>query len=392
MGRSGGDTFFSLSSLMCEEGETGFFEDRDDNPCIIDSLDNPCFVLEDEEKYIEYLFKQEMGFGSQNHNFFAADDNSNRHWLRSARVDAIDWIFNTQAKIGFKVETAYLSVTYFDRFLSKRSIDESKPWAVQLLSVACLSLAAKMEEQNVPVLSEYPMEEYRFENKVIKNMELMILSTLEWKMGSATPFSYLHYFVGKFCPGSRPQAIITKAIEHIVAMVKDVNLMDQRPSIIASAAILAAFDIRLTRKTMNLRISVISSWGNLESEHVFLCYNLIQEMRKSKVKTPCSNLLSTQTSSTCVIENQSDTSLGAKRKLSFEDSENCGEHKLHRLKAVENGELVLFDLMYLCCIWVGPLIKLVKAKRDYAFAWDAGGSFSEGLGNFPLTVTGCTMI
>lgn len=61
---------------------------------------------------------------------------------------------------------------------------------------------------------------------------------------------------------------------------------------------------------------------------------------------------------------------------------------------MENGELVLFDLMYLCSIWVGPLIKLVKVERDYVFAWDAGGSFSEGLGNFPLTVTTstCTMI
>ncbi|KAG5144777.1 hypothetical protein JHK84_030320 [Glycine max] len=314
-------TFFSLSSLLCDEvGEAGFFEDPDENPGIFYSLDNPCFVLEDEELYIEYLFKQETGFGSQNHHLFASDDHSNsRHWLRSARVDAIDWIFDTQAKFGFKVETAYLSVTYFDRFLSERSIDESKPWAIRLLSVACLSLAAKMEEQNVPPLSEYPIEDYRFENKVIKNMELMILSTLDWKMGSATPFAYLHYFVGKFCPGSRPQSIITKAIEHIVAMIKDVNLMDQRPSIIASAAILAALDATLTRKAMDLRINVISSWGNLESEK-----------RKSKVKTPCSNLMSTKSSSTCVLENQSDTFSGAKRKLSFEDSENCAGQKLHR--------------------------------------------------------------
>ncbi|XP_020230428.1 cyclin-D5-1 [Cajanus cajan] len=330
MGSSG--TLFSLSSLMCEEGEASFFEDQDEieNPGI-EYLDNPCFVLEDEEEYIEYLFRQETRFGSQNHHFLASDDHSNRHWLRSARVDAIDWIFNTQAKFGFKVETAYLSVTYFDRFLSKRSIDESRPWAIRLLSVACLSLAAKMEEQNVPPLSEYPIEEYRFENKVIKNMELMILSTLEWKMGSATPFAYLHYFVGKFCPGSKPQTIITKAIEHIVAMVKDVNLMDQRPSIIASASILAAFDATLTRNAMDFRISVISSWGNIESGHVFFCYNLIQEKKKSKVKTPCSNLLSTPSGSTCVLENQSDTSTGAKRKLSFEDSENCaGQQKLHR--------------------------------------------------------------
>ncbi|XP_061338917.1 cyclin-D5-1-like [Gastrolobium bilobum] len=327
MGSSG--TTFSLSSLMCEEGEDSFFEAEDEHAGI-DSLDNPCFVFEDdEEEYIEFLFGQEMGFGSHNH-FLSSDDYSSRYWLRSARMDAIDWIFNTQARFGFKIQTAYLSVTYFDRFLSKRSIDESKPWAIQLLSVASLSLAAKMEEQKVPPLSEYPIAEYRFENKVIKNMELLILCTLEWKMGSATPFSYLHYFVSKFCPGSRPETIITKATEHIVAMVKDVNLMDQRPSIIASAAILAAFDATLTRKAMDLRISVISSWGNLESGHVFSCYSLIQEKRRNNVKTPSSILLSTQTGSTCVLENPSETSFGAKRKLTFEDSEFCPEQKLHR--------------------------------------------------------------
>lgn len=86
--------------------------------------------------------------------------------------------------------------------------------------MACLSLAAKMEEQRVPLLSEYPIEEYRFENKVIKNMELLILSTLEWKMGSPTPFAYLHYFFTKFCTDSRSEKIITQATEHIIAILK----------------------------------------------------------------------------------------------------------------------------------------------------------------------------
>ena len=85
----------------------------------------------------------------------------------------------------------------------------------------------------MPPLSEYPIEEYRFENKVIKNMELLILATLDWKMGSATPFAYLHYFVSKFCPGSNSHAIITKAAEHIVAMVKgDFSVMQSQHEIV----------------------------------------------------------------------------------------------------------------------------------------------------------------
>lgn len=291
--------------------------------------------MEDEDEYIEYLFKQETGFGSITH-FLSYDDDhdddsrKNIFWLRTARLHAIDWIFNTQAKFGFSVQTAYLSITYFDRFLSKRSIDESKPWAIQLLSVACLSIAAKMEEQRVPPLSEYPIE-YRFENKVIKNMELLILSTLEWKMGLPTPFAYLHYFFTKFCSGSKSQTIISKATQHILELVKDFNLMNQRPSIIASAAILASFDSTLTKKAMDLRISLVSTWGNLESGQVYSCYNIIQENRRNKVKkTPSSDLLSTQSNSMCVVEDKSNACSGVKRKLSYEDIEECHGQKLHR--------------------------------------------------------------
>lgn len=99
-------------------------------------------------------------------------------------------------------------------------MQESKPWAIQLLSVACLSIAAKMEEQRVPPLSEYPIE-FRFENKVIKNMEILILTTLEWKMGLPTPFAFLHYFFTKFCNDySRSETMISKATQHILTLVK----------------------------------------------------------------------------------------------------------------------------------------------------------------------------
>ncbi|CAK8539639.1 unnamed protein product [Lathyrus sativus] len=335
---------FSFSSLLCHEqtDSTFFFEqDQDENAIFINSSRNDhhnsnlCFLLEDEqEEYIDYLFKQESGFGSSTTHFLSYDNDVDVHddifWLRNARLHAISWIFNTQAKFGFTLQTAYLSITYFDRFLSKRSIDESKPWAIQLLSVACLSIAAKMEEQRVPLLSEYPIE-FRFENKVIKNMEILILTTLEWKMGLPTPFAFLHYFFTKFCNESRPETIISKATQHIVTLVKDFNLMNQRPSIIASASILAAFDSTLTQKEIDIQIRLISSWGNIESEQVFSCYNVIQEKKRDKVKkTPSSDLLSKESNLTYVVENKSSGFSGVKRKLGYENIEDFQEQKLHR--------------------------------------------------------------
>lgn len=72
-----------------------------------------------------------------------------------------------------------------------------KSWIMQLLSMACLSLAAKMEEVKVPVLSEFCVEDYSFESNVIQRMELLVLVTLEWKMGSMSPFAYTRFFLEK---------------------------------------------------------------------------------------------------------------------------------------------------------------------------------------------------
>ncbi|PWZ06800.1 Cyclin-D4-1 [Zea mays] len=66
------------------------------------------------------------------------------------RTDAIHWIWKVHAYYGFGPLTAYLAVNYLDRFLSLYQLPEGKSWTTQLLSVACLSLAAKMEETYVP--------------------------------------------------------------------------------------------------------------------------------------------------------------------------------------------------------------------------------------------------
>lgn len=93
-------------------------------------------------------------------------------------------------------------------------------WAIRLLSVACLSLAAKMEECRVPALSEYHIDECNFQGSVIQRMELLVLHTLDWKMNAVTPFAYLHYFMRKFCSESSSKELLSKAIELILAVVK----------------------------------------------------------------------------------------------------------------------------------------------------------------------------
>lgn len=204
-----------------------------------------------------------------------------------ARLNAINWTLNAKSIFGFHIRTAYLSLTYFDRFFSRRPIDNEKEWAIQLLAVACLSLAAKMEERKVPALSQYSVDGYNPKGNVIKRLELLVLNTLKWEMGSITPFEFLHYFITKFFGDSKPPTdLFSRAIELISSILKEISLMDHRPSVIAAAAVLAASDDQLTRTTMEFKINVIPSWGSSEKDHMFSCYNLLVEIEMEKSKTP----------------------------------------------------------------------------------------------------------
>ncbi|KAL1330363.1 hypothetical protein AAHE18_12G105900 [Arachis hypogaea] len=78
-----------------------------------------------------------------------------------------------------------------DRFLLSFHFQREKPWMTQLASVTCISLAAKVEKTQVPILLDLQVEDakYVFESKTIPRMELLILSTLNWKMHHVTPLS-----------------------------------------------------------------------------------------------------------------------------------------------------------------------------------------------------------
>ncbi|KAL6955578.1 hypothetical protein U1Q18_005508 [Sarracenia purpurea var. burkii] len=270
------------SQLLCGETQTCFDEEDD----FILSRSNYTVSDTDEDEFVQRLLDREISDGLERR-----QPKSSRiaiaDWTKCARLDAIAWILKTRALFEFRYETAYLSVIYFDRFLSRRIIDSEKHWAIRLLSLACLSLAAKMEECRVPALSEFSAEEYNFDGKVIQRMELLVLNILEWRMSSITPFSYIRYFVTKLCKEqSSPKNLISRTAQLIMAMIRDVDLMDNRASVIAAAATLVALDRKFTRQTVEIKINAFSPKGFLQIEDVFSCYNRIQKLDMGELTIP----------------------------------------------------------------------------------------------------------
>ncbi|KVH93352.1 Cyclin, C-terminal domain-containing protein, partial [Cynara cardunculus var. scolymus] len=172
------------------------------------------------------------------------------------RQDSINWILNAHAHYHFQPITAILSVNYFDRFLSSAAafFPESNGWASQLLSVACLSLAAKMEEPEVPLLLDLQVSEPRFvfEPKTVQRMELCVMAKLNWRLRSITPFDFLHYFIFKLPPSSHTNQLQfhSKCSDLIINTIRGkpktrpdpmvIDFLKFRPSVIAAAAVISA--------------------------------------------------------------------------------------------------------------------------------------------------------
>uniref|UniRef100_A0A0A9CZY8 Uncharacterized protein n=1 Tax=Arundo donax TaxID=35708 RepID=A0A0A9CZY8_ARUDO len=196
--------------------------------------------------------------------------------LATIRSDAIDWIWKVREHYKFGPLTAVLSVNYLDRFLSVYDLPQGKAWMTQLLAVACLSLAAKMEETIVPHPLDLQVGEakYVFEAKTIQRMELLVLNTLSWRMQAVTACSFIDYYLHKFNDGEVVSKIILAcSVDLILSISKAAEFLVFRPSEIAASVALVA----LGKHENSVLGSVATCCKHFKKERVLGCYKVIQE-------------------------------------------------------------------------------------------------------------------
>ncbi|MBA0686855.1 hypothetical protein Goari_014431 [Gossypium aridum] len=167
-----------------------------------------------------------------------------------ARQEAVQWILKVHSFYRLRPETAYLSINYLDRFLSARALPQGKGWPMQLLSVSCLSLAAKMEETTVPILLDLQIIKPRFlfKPKTVQRMEVLVMKTLKWRLRTITPFDFLHYFISCINNSQHNSLchLFSCATDLIINTCKATDSLDYPPSAIA-----AAVTLRLTNHSVN---------------------------------------------------------------------------------------------------------------------------------------------
>jgi cyclin D5 len=226
-------------------------------------------------------------------------------------------------------------------------LQKDETWAMRLLSVACLSLAAKMEERIVPGLSQYPQDhDFVFKPDVIRKTELLILSTLDWKMNLITPFHYFNYFLAKISQDNHSVSkdlVLLRSSDSLLALTKgnsikkhiffsrskhllishfcfhvEISFTEYRQFVVAAVTTLLASsstssDIRLTREEIANKFGSISWWTSNENENVYLCYQRTLEIEERKHMTPPPEI--------AVSREPPASGSGAKRRLSFDDSD-----------------------------------------------------------------------
>ncbi|CAK9182493.1 unnamed protein product [Ilex paraguariensis] len=269
-----------FSDLLCCEDSGTIFSDGDLPECSSD-LESPINIeesiagfIEDERNYVPGIDYIER-FHSQ-----SLDS--------SAREESIAWILKVQSYYGFQPLTAYLSVNYFDRFLYSRRLPHTNGWPLQLLSVTCLSLAAKMEEPLVPSLLDLQVggAKYIFEPRTIRRMEFLVLGVLDWRLRSITPFTFMGFFAYKLDPtGTYTGFLISRATGIILSTIQEASFLEYWPSCIAAAAILSAANDIPNFSFVNAGHAELWCDG-LSREKIIGCYRLIQADHNGRRKPP----------------------------------------------------------------------------------------------------------
>lgn len=156
---SSSPSFLLESSLYCEEEER--WDDDNYEEEVVQEEEQACELLspfmllehdlfwEDEELISLFCKETEQQADFENLKSSACNDNG---LIGIARAEAVDWLLRVVSHYGFTTLTGVLAINYLDRLLLSLHFQSDKPWMFQLLAVTCLSLAAKVEETQVPLL------------------------------------------------------------------------------------------------------------------------------------------------------------------------------------------------------------------------------------------------
>ncbi|XP_022962587.1 cyclin-D2-1-like isoform X2 [Cucurbita moschata] len=154
---------------------------------------------------------------------------------------------------------------------------KGKAWTMQLLAVACMSLAAKLEETEVPLSLDLQVggSKFVFEARTIERMELLVLTTLGWRMQAVTPFSFIDHYLRKIHDDELSLEMSIGQSSHLLLnIIHGIEFLEFKPSEIAAAvAISVAGEAQSVDPDRAIHLLI----QQLQMERVLKCLKLIDD-------------------------------------------------------------------------------------------------------------------
>merc|ERR1712112_567544 len=139
-------------------------------------LENPQLCAEYTQDVYAYLRKLEPSSAVRAGHLLGCSIND------KMRAVLVDWLVEVQVQFKLLQETLFSTISIVDRFLAVegRSVTRSK---LQLVGVAAMFLASKVEEVFAPACSDFVyITDHAYTEDAIKRMEIKILQTLKFSL------------------------------------------------------------------------------------------------------------------------------------------------------------------------------------------------------------------
>ena len=145
--------------------------------------------------------------------FYPLHDYMDRQAFLNPRMRAIlfDWMTEVCQEYQLKRETLHIALINVDRYLS--AVKNLKRSKLQLVGVASLLIASKVEEIYAPRGSEFVMTtDGAYSAQEIFEMEMKILKELDWKITPVTTFTWLNLYTRKIHQYSKLRSSLSEEI------------------------------------------------------------------------------------------------------------------------------------------------------------------------------------
>ncbi|GAB1609400.1 G2/mitotic-specific cyclin-B-like isoform X1 [Argonauta hians] len=242
-----------------------------------DDFDNPQLVSDYVNEIYNYLRKLEKLYPVKK-NYLHGQEITGK-----MRAILIDWLCQVHHRFRLLQETLYLTVSILDRFLQVHTVTRSK---LQLVGVTSMLIASKYEEMYAPEVSDFVyITDNAYTREDIRQMEMLILSTLEFRLGQPL---CLHFLRRNSKAGQVDANTHTLAKYLMELTIVEYDLVNVYPSQLAAAALCLSLQL-ISNTEWNDTLAYYSTYAKTELT------DLMRKLAKLVLKADASKLTAIRT-------------------------------------------------------------------------------------------------